>query len=295
MPPKTAKTLRKARKARKGSKTVATLSAPVTRAIKAVVRGQAETKTARFFQSENDGTGTDPATGLFADRGWAVQNDSITSNNLDILQLIPFVSEGVLDHERIGKVIRPVGLNVKGSIRIRRDRIIDVSATTTNIHVYVYALQHVSLKDYTNLRAQNDFNRLLETGEGTTVPFEGNALDGFMAVSDQYYRVLARRKVVLKYAGIVSPTAGTLISSFSVANAHSWYADYTINLSKNIPKRLVYPEDPTSLPATQQNTPTNSSIFMCMGYVNEFVDSPPADVESFMEQTYMSELTYKDT
>jgi len=281
-------------KRKAATKKVATLSKPMKRAIKQVVNGQAETKRATFYQTANNGSSGAIATGLFSGRGWAVQNNTITNNTTDLLQIIPYIAQGTNDWERIGKTIRTVSLNVKGSIRITSSIVNNVAGAATNLEVYIYFLQHVSLKDYTNLRARNDFTQLLETGEGYNAPFLGNTLDPHQPVANEWYNLLTRRKIVLRYGGAVLP-GGTLTTPVSVANAHQWYADFDVNLTKHCPKKLVFPEDDVSLPPTVYNSPTNSSIMMVVGFVDQFQGSPPSTlVRPWLEQTYVSSYLYKD-
>lgn len=273
---------------------VAKISAPMKRAVRQIVRGEAETKRAAFYQTANNGSSGAIATGLFSGRGWAVQNNTITNNTTDLLQIIPYIAQGTNDWERIGKTVRTVGLNVKGSVRITSSIVNNVGGAATNLEVYIYFLQHVSLKDYTNLRARNDFTQLLETGEGYNAPFLGNTLDPHQPVANEWYNLLTRRKIVLRYGGAVLP-GGTLTTPVSVANAHQWYADFDVNLTKHCPKKLVFPEDDVSLPPTVYNSPTNSSILMCVGFVDQSQGSPPSTlVRPWLEQTYVSSYTFKD-
>ena len=282
------------RKAPKSRKDVAILSKPMRRAIKQVIATQAETKRATFYQTANNGSSGAIATGLFSGRGWAVQNNTITNNTTDLLQIIPYLAQGTNDWERIGKTVRTVALNVKGSVRITGSLVNAIGTPGTNLVVYLYFLQHVSLKDYTNLRARNDMTQLLETGEGYNAPFLGNTLDPHQPVANEWYNLLTRRKIVLRYGGAALP-GGTLTTPVSVANAHQWYADFDVNLTKHCPKKLVFPEDDVSLPPTVYNSPTNSSIFMCVGFVDESQGSPGSTlVRPWLEQTYVSSYLYKD-
>lgn len=269
-------------------------------AIKKVVRAQAETKEALFYQSYNDGTVTTRATGLYVNRGYARQNDEIINNNTDILQLIPFVAQGTADNQRLGDQITPVGLIVKGAVRVRYPSLHPATTAyqATNIKVCLFVLQHVSLKDYGNLYTSNKFDQLLENGEQATNRFYGNSTSIRQSIAKQYYRVLKRKVITLRYAGSdLVGTAGSLpgpTSMNSIANSHTWYADYTLNLSKSLPKTLKYPENST--PAVTVNEPTNSSIFMCMGYyrMDESPDLTDVATNSDIEQTYISHLTWKD-
>jgi len=277
------------------AKKTARLSKPMKKAVKQLVRGEAETKRTAFYQDANNGSSGAIATGMFSTRGWAVQNNVITNNTTDLLQIIPYVIQGTNDFNRIGKSIRVVNLNVRGTVRILGSLIAAIGTPMTNLDVYVYVLQHVSLKNYTDLRARNDFSRLLEDGEGGGRNFLGNALDPFMPVSKQTYNVLARKRIQLKYGGAALP-GGTLTTPVSVANAHQWSAEYNINLTKKCPKKLTFPDDDNgSILPTIYNSPTNSSIFMVFGFVDEQVGNPAGSlVRPWLEQTYVSSLTFKD-
>lgn len=260
-----------------------------------LVKGQAETKRATFYETASAGTPPPvQANGLYSNRGWALQNNLINSNITDIHQLIPYVSQGINDWQRIGQKIRPISLTVKGAMRVTNVASYTNGSSQTpplNFHVDIYVLQHVSLKNYTALRANNDFTQLLQTGEGTTTGYLGEALSADLPVATQYYKVLARKTVLLKFAGVVATAPGIN----SVANAHSWYGEYTFNLTKQLPAQIVYPEATLPSPNPQvDDAPANSSIFMCMGYRDELSTNPPSATSANLEQTYIASMLYKD-
>ena len=276
------------------------VSKPLRAAVKAIVRGQAETKYTNWYSTTNDGTVTTKATGFFNASGWATQNQSITNNTTDILRLISTVIESTSDFNRIGSRIRPVSFTLKGSMRIRNVLINNLLTVTTNFTVDVYVLQHKRLKDYANLYTQNVFSDLLQNGEGGTVPYTGIAVNRGMRVSPANYTVLARKRITLRYGGI-TVGAVTPTNPYCISNAHTFYADYSMNLIKHLPKVLQYPDSATGgtpLPAVVLNAPINSSIFMCMGYPSWFNDisntTAAAAGNSFMEHTYVTELGFKD-
>lgn len=260
--------------------------------IRRVVTGIAETKTASFYQTYNNGTTPGRATGAFASRGYATQNNEILNNPTDIFQLIPAVAQGNSDNQRLGDQITPTSLTVKGEVRVRKQNILDANVPL-DIKVVIYVLQHVSLKDYTNLYSQNNFNQLLETGENSTVRFYGNSVSPKLKVANQYYRVLKRKIITLRHAGVTNYTGG-LNYAVSQANAHNWFGEYTFSLGKHLPKTLKYPEN--SVTGTTLNEPTNSSIFMCMGFYdqNENPDLTVVPTNGQLEQFYVSQLTWKD-
>lgn len=296
-PRKARKTWRKKRS--NPRKPVARLSKPLRRAVKQIVRGDLETKYTNWYETLNGGDRTTRATGGYAQSGWAVQNQSITNNPLDILRLIPTVLEGTGDFNRIGSRIRPVSFKVKGFMRVRLDLLNSTSTLPTDFTVDLYVLQHRQLKDYNNLYASNNFGDMLELGEGETVAYQGIAIDTGMRVSDKHYTVLQRKRITLRYAGIINGTATA--SPFSIANSHTYYAEYSLNLIKHLPKVLMYPDDNSNgvpVDPVVYNAPSNSSIFMCMGYPNWKAPlnngSAGSANNSFMEQTYMTELGFKD-
>ena len=276
------------------SKAVAILPKPVTRAVQRLIHGNIETKQATFYEKFYNQTDT-PArySGSWASRGWSAQNQRISTNLSDIKQLIPLVLQGTGDFNRLGNRIAPVSLTVSGAVRL-----IDLRYNTnllTNFKVVIYVLQHVTLKSYDALFTSNDFNTLLDTGEGTSVAFLGEQQNLGQPVDKKVYHVYKRLIIPLKYAGYVT-TGAVSAGPVSVSNAHVWKADYNINLTKHLPKHLNYPENGAS-PFTV-NAPTNSSLFMAMGYVADNVqrntggDADPINV--YLDQTYVSQMRFKD-
>jgi len=298
---KSLKYKKSAKKATKKKSSGVAKSSNLRKRIINVLLNQAETKQAMFYQSLNDGTNPDRASGDWFDRGWAVQNNLIQTNNVDIHQLIPFIESGTEPNQRIGDKITPIGLTVSGSIRIRLSTLL-VNYTPADIKVVMYVLQHVSLKDYNSLYANNDFKSLLENGENTSVPFYGTPIEAKLPVNRKSYRLIKKKVMSLRYAGAVSNT-GNPATNFSVANCHDYYVDYTMDLTKALPAKLTYPENDVNgvpLPTTVQSTPTNSSIFMCLGFydkeetlIRPDPDSGPTS-KPWIQQTYVSRLTWKD-
>lgn len=279
--------------------------------VKRLVRSQVETKRTNFYQQYQSGTTpvTAPPGGGFANRGWALQNNKIANNFTDILRLIPEVIQGVDDWNRIGQKISPTSLVVKGSLRIRSDVIVPTPSGSSQLSgpvdfsVDIFVLQHVSLKDYAHLYAENDFTELLETGVGTTTLYNGEPTSHALRVAKQFYKVLHRKKITLRYAGAqavnAQPVGLAVGQAVSVSNAHTWYADYTMNLGKHLPKTLMYPEDSITDP-TVLNAPTNSSMFMCMAFpywlsLDNFGGAEGGEpARALFQQTYVSELSFKD-
>lgn len=272
-----------------------TLSKLQKRQVVSIVKGEAETKRSCFYQQYNDGTITTRCPGVYSARGWATQNQSIQVNQTDILQLIPFIQQGTDDWERIGREITPRSLTVKGAVRIAFPRINANLLTNVKVHIFVY--QHVSLKDYQSLYSQNSFQDFLYAGQGATTLFNGEEQCVGMPVNKQVYKIVKKLVIPLKFAGLFAP--GTP-SGQPNPNSHQWKADFSFDLTKHLPKRLVYPQNNVlaPLPITQLDTPTNSSLAMSMGFTYDLAvantNGTPFAYQPWLEQTYVSQLTYKD-
>jgi len=253
--------------------------------IKQVINRGAETKEVAWYGGPLNG-------GTFADAAYVNHNPLITSNATDILRLIPKIAPGTSDNQRIGEKVRPMSLIVNGSVRLSDGTINGVTAEfRDDVVVVMYVLQHIGLKDYTNLTTSNNFLQLLRTGENDTTAFNGTVTASQMPVEDAYYRLLSKKRIRLRYAGAIpgSATGVPTNAVVSVANAHSYYADFNFNLSKHLPKQFKYPE--LSAAAGTLNDPTNSSIFMCLGFYN--MDGQPSLTQLVAVQ-YTARLKFKD-
>jgi len=291
------KNKKRAPRRRMAKKPVAKVSKPLRRAIKQIVRGDAETKYTAWYQGVNDGTVTTRSTGFFSTSGWSVQNQAIALNETDILRLIPQVLEGTGDYNRIGTKIRPVSLNVKGQLRVKLANVLLYSPAAFTVDLFV--LQHKRLRNYEQLYSANNFGELLDTGEGGTIGYQGISVNAGMRVSPQNYTVLARKRITLRYNGLQN--TGAAASQVSIDGSHTWYAEYSMNLTKHLPKVLQFPDDTTAgapTPPRVTNAPSNSSIFMCMGYpswYNNSINSSAATSNNvLLEQTYVATLGFKD-
>jgi len=271
------------------------LSKPQKAQVQKMVLGEAEKKTVYHYNSFNDGTVTTRATGAYVNRGWAIQNQGIRTNNTDILQLIPYCDEGTDVNQRIGRKIDPVKLSLAGSVRVSLARLNGSPTLLTNLKVYLFIVQHVQIKDYYTLYGQNDFSQFLYNGEGKTVYFDGEEQNTAQQVNSSVYKILKRVCIPLKFAG--NPSGSTV----GIPNSHVWKANYQLDLTKYLPAKLLYPLNTVGgpLPPEQAGAPTNSSIFMCMGFTSDINPSNTNGTEftglPWIEQTYVTRMHYTDS
>lgn len=269
----------------------------LARAINRVINRKAETKMVAWYN------GQVPSNGTYAQANYVLQNPVITSNTTDILRLIPRVYQGLGDNQRVGELISPTSLNVKGTVMLNIPNVSSATAgITSDIYVVIYVLQHVTLKSYAALTASNDFTQLLRTGEvpapGTnappaTVSFQGKVTDAQLPVDNSYYKLLKKKKYRLRYAGKNPASGGDLPNNtwLSVSNCVSYRAEFSMNLSKFLPAKLKYPDTVDVSGNPTGTDPTNSSIFMCMGC---YQGNGTIDNTWQFDQQYTSHMTYKD-
>jgi len=262
----------------------------INKIAKQVINKNIETKMAMYYSSGQD-FGAD--TGLLADAVRAPQNQNIATNTTDIKRLIPFLVPGTSDCQRIGYEVRPMSLKVMGNVQISFDPNL-TGLIPTEIYVVIYVVQHVNLRSYNALVGGNLFNQFLKTGQNAFRQFSGTYVDACLPVADQYYKVLKKKVIKLRYAGNDGGASG----SFSVANSHDYRANYQFTLTqKQLPAKFKYPEigiaTPPSPAIPDPNSPLNSSIFMCMGYYeyNGFINTTAV---SKLNQQYVTKLKYKD-
>jgi len=284
----------------RGVKPAKSLNPVQRKQVKAIVKGQGETKMAAWYSG-----GSNPL-GIGDRAGWAnePQNAQIVSNTTDIKRLIPVIVTGTGDNQRIGERINPISLVVQGNISLNTTNVLTPLANQ-DFYAVIYVLQHVSFKTYNSLQSQpvgsppvqtggNDFTQLLKTGEGDTCAFTGLAYNAVLPVADQHYKLCVKKVVPLRYAGAQVTPPGNPIpggaAGVSVANSHNFTARYTFNLTKHIPKIMRYQD--TAVTTPNPGDPTNSSLFMCVGYYR-MDELSPGDA-ALISNSYVSLMKYKD-
>jgi len=264
----------------------------------AVVQKHSETKEASFFGTAS----TFPQTGLYNDRAYSSQNQSITTVVGDVKIVLPYVLSGNEDWQRIGNKIQPLSLKIMGTTKVALPQTTTPLFAPTDIFAVCYILQSKQIKSYSNFlnnsTATNYENLrldgLLKTEEGNTAIFDGNIWASKLPVAEQNFTVLAKKILRLRYAGLVG--GGATPGAVSIANSHDYVANWSVTLrpGKHMPKTLVYPEGGSTglLPPTA-NSPTNFAPFMVMGYyqADASPSGPPAVI---LQNTYTSLLRYKD-
>nr|QRI44172.1 MAG: capsid protein [Cressdnaviricota sp.] len=248
-----------------------------------VVNSKAETKMVAWFNGPVAQPGPSPplqnSTGLYGDADRVAHNQFITSNTNDILKVIPDVAPngGVAsDNKREGRFINPVSGLLRCRVQISPEAPQSggwAGNVAYDLTVVAYLLQSVSYKTYRSLYANNDFKKMLDVMDGTTINFDGNFSDGTLPVEKGYYKVLGKKMIYLRSSGGLG--AANVITSPGNQNSHKLQHEWTWNYGKHLPKKLLYPEDNVSVD-NGLHEPLNSSIFWCVGYYNTDGSVPSA-------------------
>jgi len=271
----------------------------VTKLVKKVIKSQAETKVVTFFSGIVAGTvPIQNSNGLYLNAGPVQQNNQIVNNPTDILKVIPDVEPQGLtatqqDNAREGRYINPTSLTLRCRVflnPVAQQNLGYQQGVAQDIMMVAYLVQSVSLKSYRQLYSVNDFSKFLDTGEGTTTTFGGSFQDASLPLTSGYYRLLGKKTKVLRASGQYgTPVPPNFITN---NNSHPFEYQWTWNVGKHLPKRLVYPEDNVTV-QNGQLEPLNSSIFWCVAYYNldgTVAGSPVARIQ----QQYVSTMRFKD-
>jgi len=268
----------------------------VAKIAKRVVNAKAETKMVTFYAGPVQATAPlANSTGVIADAAPVSHNPVITSNPTDILKLIPDVVQGDGDNQRSGKYINPVSTRVRCKVMLSPTSTgstgwASLQATAYDLTFVAYLLQSVSYKNYRSLYVDNDFSRMLEVGNGTTQNFDGTFSAANMPVSKGYYRCYATKRMQLRSSGLFSAPGGSVLYPTN-NNSHPLVREWTWNLTKHMPKKLIYPEDSVTA-ASGGNEPLNSSLFWAIGYYK--TDGTVADDAINIQLEYTTLMKFKD-
>jgi len=254
----------------------------VTALVKKVLSRNSETKVKNYYSNSAGFAGD----GLYTSKSFSVQNQNISNTVSDLKRMLPFLIQGTSDNERIGESVSPISCSIQGQVVLNAEQIL-TAFVPTDLFVVIYVLEHVIYKDYTSLITGNNFSQLLTNGQNNTQAFVGSIWQSQLGVANQFYRLLKKKVVRLRYAGI-DPAVG---QGASIANSHDYQAKFSFTLTqKHMPKTLKYPEQNG---IAGQNDPTNYAPFFCMGFYRADGQDLTVDV-SWIRQQYTSILRYKD-
>jgi len=276
------------KKAKPKSKAPAKLSAPVTAAVKQIVRGDLENKYLTLFPGYVNAI----SPGL----AWAAQGTGIlqvpavrnSALGINIVPLLPPLSQGVQQNQRIGDKVRPVSLKVDFT----------VSFDGRNVNSNVLACRLMCLKDK-SIKTIKDLifsatqpgtpvdQQLMDYGNGVNGGYNGLPYDQHWRINTERYSVISDLKFELRksfgqtphatnsvpYAGSLQFTDSTMTRQFSV--------------TVPTPQTLLYSND-------LDLYPTNFAPFWCIGFSQPDGDGTVDYLANAIMVNYTTHFVYED-
>lgn len=209
--------------------------------------------------------------------------NSVITNANDFYRCFPQVSQGTLSAQRVGQRLTPVSITSRINIAF------DINdALSRDIEVHVWYLNSKQQKSVLAASATVGYNitngfilsgaaELLDNGDGTNTPFNGNFLSVTKPVNKDQWTVIKHYRVHL-YKG-----AGTSNNN-QTANNEKRHVSLTTRLPAH---QLIYDAQTDTLP-------TNYCPVFCIGY--RYLDGTAADtgINGVIEVQSASEMYFKD-
>lgn len=199
----------------------------------------------------------------------------ITSTN-EIYGLIPDMSQGDDDFQRIGNTIQPVSLTTKVNLALN-------STTSQSVYADVYFLTSKTVKDF-NLTNAILTAQLMNVGDGTNAAYDGTSYTAMLPINKSEFTVLAHKRVLLQ-KGSGDPNTALSGAGLPSTNTFSYIKSFSQKIK--LPSKLTY-EDASRL------QPSNSFPFMVVGFCGTDVNGNLAPITARVFVQAQSHLYYKD-
>lgn len=219
------------------------------KAVKKIINKVEETKQAYYKSSTSDALTT--------------FNSEITSSG-DMLQIIPNISKGTAEHERIGQEILCQRLRIQGHIRYSPSSAVNDSGRA-NIAVRMMIVSNKIRPSYPDVNTTlSPLSQLLRKG-GTTTAFTGLLSDLYADINSTLWTKHYNKVIYLNQPMMIQPPTAGLSSGFQ--DLQNIIKFFNIDIKMN--KKLLYDDNINS-----GITPTNFGPIMLLGYVYLNAASP---------------------
>lgn len=207
-----------------------------------IVKGTQETKL-KIGSPTNYNSGNDL-------QDWTQFSTAITGTT-ELYNLIPPVTIGDDDYQRIGNQIQPTSLTVKVNAALG-------ALASSSVYVDFWFLTSKNIKD-ARQTANLPIQKLLNDGNGQNVPYDGTSYTAMLPINKSEFNVISHRRILLKKPygdpqGLYSGAGAPPNSVYSLA-ANST----TFSVKFNLPKKLTYEQ-------RTDYVPTNVFPFMAVGF-----------------------------
>lgn len=173
-----------------------------------------------------------------------------------IYPLLPLISQGTSDFQRVGDKIHPTHLVVKFTMTCS-------GSPTTNsseqLWGRLFILHDKGIKDGTLLSSTPITTQLIDVGNGTTSGYNGFPCDNNFRVNKRRYRVYHDKLIKFQRGYGTLPQAGNPVPFIGDQIYTSPLATHQMTLRVPVPKVLSYAQE-------LDTWPSNWAPFFCFGY-----------------------------
>ena len=195
----------------------------------------------------------------------------------DIYDLIPELAQGTGDHQRVGNVIQPTSLTVRGICSLQSNQ-----ATSQRCVVDIFILTSKMIKSQFN-KSSILINRMLNQGNGNNTDYNGTTLNAMLPVNTTEFTVLKHRRLVLG-KNENNPNSYVTTGTSQVASC-SYVKPFAFKVT--MPKKLTYQTDAITVPS-------NYYPFMVIGWNYGDNNGTSAGSSAGMFVQAQSHLYFKD-
>lgn len=209
-----------------------------------------------------------------------VFNSSVTAFNQqinatgDCLRLMPQITNGTAENQKIGNVIKLQSLNVRGVLTFTLSQ---ATAANTRIGVRMLILRPKKYNEW-NVGALDFGTNYTKLLEGTTTGFQGLVSQFNTPVNHDYFSVVMDKKFYMSQ---------TLINANNLASTDltntTKFVNFNVPYTRN--KKLIYDQDDSV------SESTNFPYFMVLGYTK--LDGSAADLPATAYLTFQYSATAK--
>jgi len=198
----------------------------------------------------------------------------ITSTN-EIYGLIPDVSQGDDDFQRIGNVIQPTSLTVKVNVALN-------TTQTQSVYADVYFLHSKTVKDQSLVNGIQTA-QLMNVGDGTNAPYDGTSYTAMLPINRSEFTVIAHKRILLQKGSNDPNTALTGTGS---------PATDTFSYTKSFSQKITLPK--LQYENASKVQPSNTFPFMVVGFCGTDVNGNLAPISARVYVQAQSHLYFKD-
>jgi len=200
----------------------------------------------------------------------------ITSTN-EVYKLIPDVTVGDDDFQRIGNVIQPVSLTTKVNLAC-------FTNSSEAIYADVYFCTSKNIKDY-DQTPNIPTGELLNNGQGGNVAYDGLSYTAMYPVNKSEFTLIAHKRIRLA-KGANDPNTACSGGSPAATDTFQHYASFSQKIP--LPQKLLYE-------AKAKIQPSNAFPFMMVGFVASDANGNNAPSIARVQVQAQSHMYYKDS